>query len=239
MSPAIRGYFVHFYTASGVVWGFLALRATTEGDHRQALLWLVVATFVDATDGVLARLADVARTAPLIDGARLDDIVDYVTYVLVPAAIVWRAELVPPHLTLAVVAIVLLSSACGFARRDAKTADHFFTGFPSYWNIVVLYLLVLGLSRTANAAWLAALALMVFVPVRYIYPSRTETLMRTTVALGAVWSVQVLALIWLMPRPPRALVLSALAFPVYYAIVSFWLSARRRGAARPNASSSR
>jgi phosphatidylcholine synthase len=146
---------------------------------------------------------------------------------------------VPPHLTLAVVAIVLLSSACGFARRDAKTADHFFTGFPSYWNIVVLYLLVLGLSRTANAAWLAALALMVFVPVRYIYPSRTETLMRTTVALGAVWSVQVLALIWLMPRPPRALVLSALAFPVYYAIVSFWLSARRRGAARPNVSSSR
>jgi phosphatidylcholine synthase len=221
------GYLVHAYTATGVVWGFLSLRATLGSDYREALLWLVLATFVDATDGVLARLVDISRTGSLIDGARLDDIVDYVTFVLVPAVIVWHAQLVPDEATVLVVSAMLLASAVGFARRDAKTADHFFTGFPSYWNIVVVYLLAVQSSPGLNAGLLLALALLVFVPIRYVYPSRTVTLMKTTVAFCAVWGVQMLAMIWTLPAPPRALVASAFAFPIYYVVLSFWLSARR------------
>ena len=96
MNRGIRGYLVHAYTASGVGCGWLALVAAIQGDARTAFLWLVAATLIDATDGVLARLVDVARSAPLIDGARLDDIVDYVTYVVVPGAIVWREGILPP-----------------------------------------------------------------------------------------------------------------------------------------------
>jgi phosphatidylcholine synthase len=220
-------YLVHAYTATGVIWGFLALRATLGGDDRAALLWLVLATVVDATDGLLARFVDITRRAPLIDGARLDDIVDYVTFVLVPAVIVWSAGLAPPAWTVPVVSAMLLSSACGFARRDAKTVDHYFTGFPSYWNIVVVYLLALHTSPAVNAVLLVTLAVLVFVPIRYVYPSRTVTLRKTTIAFGLVWGLQMLALIWTLPDPPLWLVAPACAFPLYYVLLSFYLSARR------------
>src|SRR5688500_11111954 len=128
---------------------------------------------VDATDGVLARAARVSVRLPWFDGAKLDDIADYLAYVFVPALFVWRALLVPDAWTIPVAAAMLLASAYGFNRDDAKTEDHFFTGFPSYWNIVVFYLLLAGLPSTVNAAILVALALLVFVPIKYIYPSRT------------------------------------------------------------------
>ena len=100
--------------------------------------------------------ARVAEQIPWFDGGKLDDIVDYLTYVFVPALFVWRAVLVPDKWTMPVAAAMLLSSAYGFSRKDAKTADHFFTGFPSYWNVVVFYLLVAGLSSWVNAAVLLA-----------------------------------------------------------------------------------
>lgn len=224
---SVAGYLVHAYTASGVVWGFLALLATVRGDYRQALLWLALATAVDATDGWLARLVDITRRAPLIDGARLDDIVDYLTFVIVPAVIVWRAPLVPEAWAVVVPAAMLGSSACGFARRDAKTSDHYFTGFPSYWNIVVVYLLAMHSPPLLNAIAMLMLAVLVFVPVRYIYPSRTPTLMTTTVALCVVWAIQMLAMIWQLPDPRPTLVATAFVFPVYYVALSLLLTARR------------
>jgi len=232
MVRAIGGYLVHAYTAAGVVCGWLALVAVFEADYRRALLWLILATAIDATDGVLARLADVSRTAPLIDGAHLDDIVDYVTYVVVPGAIVWHARLLPPQVDELVVGAVLLASACGFSRRDAKTSDHFFTGFPSYWNIVAAYLLALRLPPAANATILLALAILVFVPIRYVYPSRTATLMRVTVPFGIVWSGLLLAVVWLLPSPPRWLVWSTIPFPVYYTALSLWLTTRPAAASQ-------
>jgi phosphatidylcholine synthase len=221
-------YLVHGYTASGVVWGLLAMLAVLREDYRQALLWLSLATFVDATDGWLARLADVSRNAPLLDGARLDDVVDFVTYAFVPAVLIWQAGLLLPGWGEAVLALVLVASAWGFARRDAKTADHYFTGFPSYWNVVAVYMLALRLPSGINTAILLGLAILVFVPIRYVYPSRTPTLRIVTVALCAAWSVQILYVIFLLPDPPRWLVLSSFAFPVYYTALSLSLSVRRQ-----------
>jgi phosphatidylcholine synthase len=205
----------------------MAIMAAIGGDARAALLWLAAATFIDATDGALARLADVGRTAPLIDGARLDDIVDYVTYVVVPGLIVWRLDLLPPSAGPWVVAATLVASALGFARRDAKTDDHYFTGFPSYWNIVAVYLAAWRLPPWVAAAILLTLAVLVFVPIRYVYPSRTVVLRPLTLALGAIWAVLFLAVIWLLPAPPRWLVWASLVFPAYYVALSLWLTARR------------
>ena len=227
MTHAIRGYFVHAYTASGVVCGWLALVAALGGEVRASLLWLVAATFIDATDGFLARLADVERTAPSIDGARLDDIVDYVTYVLVPGVLVWRQGLLPPRLAVWVIAATLLASALGFARRDAKTGDHLFTGFPSYWNIVAVYLVVLRPPPGVVAAILLTLAALVFVPIRYVYPSRTVLLRPLTLGLGAAWTIVFVALIWLVPSPPAWLVWASLVYPAYYLALSLWITARR------------
>ena len=227
MTRAIGGYFVHAYTASGVGCGWLALVAAIQGDFRTSLLWLVAATLIDATDGALARLADVGRTAPRIDGARLDDIVDYVTYVVVPGVLVWRADLLPPAGAAGIVGATLVASALGFARSDAKTGDHLFTGFPSYWNIVAVYLIALRPAPVTAAAILLTLAALVFVPIRYVYPSRTVTLRPLTLALGAAWSLAFVALIWRLPDPPPWLVWTSLAYPVYYVALSLWLTARR------------
>lgn len=227
MTPVLRGYLVHAYTASGAGCGWMALVAAIGGDARTAFLWLVAATVVDATDGALARLADVGRTAPLIDGARLDDIVDYLTYVVVPGAIVWRLELLPSAAAPWIVAATLVASALGFARRDAKTGDHLFTGFPSYWNIVAVYLAAWRPAPAVAAAVLLTLAVLVFVPIRYVYPSRTVFLRPLSVGLGAIWAVLFVALIWTLPDPPAWLLRASLVYPVYYVALSLWLTARR------------
>jgi phosphatidylcholine synthase len=172
----------------------------------------------------------VARTAPRIDGARLDDIVDYVTYVLVPGLLVWRQDLLPPAYATWVIAATLLASALGFARRDAKTDDHLFTGFPSYWNIVAVYMIALRPAPWTTAAILLGLAALVFVPIRYVYPSRTVPLRPLTLALGAVWALLFVALIWWLPVPPAWLVWTSLIYPAYYIALSLWLTAGRRAA---------
>ena len=124
-------WLVHLYTASGALAGFFSTLAIFAGDYRQALLWMVAATFIDATDGVLARRARVKERTPGFDGGRLDDIVDYVTFVFVPALFLYQSGALPYGWAGGVAAAILLSSAYGFAAADAKTNDHFFTGFPS------------------------------------------------------------------------------------------------------------
>ena len=180
----LAAWLAHLYTASSLVFAFLATIAVVEHRYRAGFFWLFVAVLIDGTDGLLARRARVATRIPWFNGAKLDDIVDYLTYVFVPALIVWRAILVPDRWMTVVVAAILLSSAYGFNRADAKTDDHFFTGFPSYWNIVVFYLYISGLSPETNATVLVVLAVLVFVPIRYVYPSRTPRHQTLTLALG-------------------------------------------------------
>jgi phosphatidylcholine synthase len=219
-------WLAHLYTASGAVLAFLAARAIVDHDYRTAFFWLGVQIFVDATDGLLARALRVHQRLPGFNGAKLDDIVDYLTYVFVPALFVWRAVLVPDSWTLWVSGAMLLSSAYGFNRADAKTDDHLFTGFPSYWNIVVFYLLIARLPATVNAIVLLALAVLVFVPIRYIYPSRTPVLMWPTNILGAIWGVLMVVMLWSYPAVSQPVFLVSLAFPIYYVVLSLLLQTR-------------
>jgi phosphatidylcholine synthase len=228
--PALRltaAWLVHLYTASGAVLGFLAACDVFQYRYREAFFWLALAVFVDATDGVLARLARVSERIPWFSGPSLDNIVDYLTYVFVPALFVWRALLVPSDWTTVVCGAMLLSSAYGFNRTDAKTSDHFFTGFPSYWNVVVLYLLLGGATPQFNGIVLLILAVLVFVPVRYVYPSRTPVLRGLTIALGAIWGLLVFLMIWQMPGVSRLIYWLSLLFPVYYAGLSLALTRGR------------
>jgi phosphatidylcholine synthase len=177
----------------------------------------------------------VKERLPNFDGARLDDIIDYLMYAFIPALVVWQAALVP--VPFPVCAAMVLSSAYGFGQSDAKVAidtakgappEHFFTGFPSYWNIVVVYLYVLGLPRQVNAIVLVVLAVMVFVPIRYVYPSRTMTLKVPTLVLGTLWAALVTWMIWRLPAVDGPWPLLSLIFPAYYFVLSLWLHARSR-----------
>jgi phosphatidylcholine synthase len=225
----MSAWLAHIYTASGAVLAFLAARAVVDHDYRTAFFWLGVQIFVDATDGLLARALRVHERLPAFNGAKLDDIVDYLAYVFVPALFVWRAVLVPDSWTLWVAGAMLISSAYGFNRADAKTADHFFTGFPSYWNIVVFYLLIARLPAMVNGVILLVLAVLVFVPIRYLYPSRTPVLMWPTNILGAIWGVLMLVMLWQYPAISQPVFLASLAFPIYYVVLSLMLQIRGSG----------
>ncbi|OFW46338.1 MAG: hypothetical protein A3J29_17710 [Acidobacteria bacterium RIFCSPLOWO2_12_FULL_67_14b] len=232
----------HFYTALGAVLALAATLAIVERDYRTAFLALIAATVVDATDGMLARALRVKQRLPQYDGSRLDDVVDYLTYVFVPVLLIWRAGLLPEGSVLWVGGAVLLASAYGFGQADHKVMvdtpkgvsprdggslqEYFFTGFPSYWNIAALYLFVLGLSPVTNAAILLVLSVLVFVPIRYVYPSRTLTLRAPTILLGSAWALIVLMIVWRLPVTDGPWIAVSLLYPIYYTLVSLWLHAR-------------
>lgn len=223
-------WLAHLYTASGAGMALAAVLALEAGDLRATFLWLVLATVVDATDGVLARALQVKARLPWFDGATLDNIVDFLTYVFVPALIVVKAGLVPPGLALPIGAAMLVASGYGFSRADAKvaTTDHFFTGFPSYWNIVAVYLVDWRLPPAVNAVILGLLVVLVFVPLRYVYPSRTVTWRPVTIALGVLWGVCLSIVIWRLPDPGGVWSWLALVFPAYYFVLSLKLSVDER-----------
>ena len=225
MSP----WAAHLYTGLGAVTALLATLAVLAGDYRAAFFWLGVQIFIDATDGALARALRVKERLPHFDGARLDDIIDYLCYVFVPVLLLLHARLLPAAWGVWVGAAVLLSSAYGFSQTAAKvkTTDYFFTGFPSYWNLVTFYLFLLQWSAEVNAAILLVFAVLVFVPLRYVYPSRTQTLSLLTNVLGALWAVLSLWILWRLPATDGPWVVVSLAFPVYYMALSLWLSFKR------------
>src|SRR6476660_5226512 len=204
-SNIARAWLVHLYTASGALAAFFGTVAVFEARYRDSLLFMMFATCVDATDGLLARRARVTEVLQTFDGARLDDIVDYLTFVFLPVLFMYHGALMPYGWDWLVASVVLLSSAYGFGATDAKTHDHFFTGFPSYWNIVALYLHAAGLPAGLNAAIVLVLAGLVFVRNGYVYPTRTPVLRGLTIALAAVWGLMMLGMILMVPDVPGAL----------------------------------
>ncbi len=224
----LLAWMVHGYTALGAVAAFAATLAVFDTRYRAAFLLMVAATLIDATDGFLARRARVKEVTPEFDGARLDDIVDYLTFVFVPVLLLYRAGDLPLRWGGLVVAAVLLSSAYGLSATDAKTEDGFFTGFPSYWNIAALYLHASRLRPNVNAAILLMLSALVFVRIGYVYPTRAPALRGLTIALCGLWGLLLVIMILMLPDVPPRLVVVSLAFPVYYVVLSFILNARRR-----------
>jgi phosphatidylcholine synthase len=188
---------------------------------------MALAVIIDATDGTLARAARVKELIPWFDGELLDEIVDYFNYVIVPSLFLVRANILPPQDSLWLAALPLLSSAYGFCQREAKTADNFFLGFPSYWNVVVFYLYVLKTPLWVNAFLIIALSILVFVPIKYVYPSRSPSFRSQINVLGVLWGGAVLYLIYQLPNPSRVLLFASLLFPAYYTALSLWLEYRR------------
>ncbi len=233
----LAGAAVHLYTASGSVLALLIVLAALDGDAVTAL-WLVLATLViDGTDGMLARRARVKETIPWFDGARMDDIVDYLTYVFAPVVLLWTTDRLPGGaLGWVLAALPLLASCYQFCRTDAKTDDHYFLGFPSYWNVVAFYVIVLDVGPIGTAVLLTSLTVLVFVPVKYVYPSRTRLLRSLNLALAGAWMVSYAVLLVQYPDPHPAFVVLSLAYLVYYFGVSIWLTVtggRRAASAQP------
>jgi phosphatidylcholine synthase len=226
----LAGAAVHLYTATGTVVALLIVLAAIEGETLTALWLFFVALFIDGTDGMLARRFRVKETIPWFDGALLDNIVDYLTYVFAPVVLLWTTGSLPEGaIGWVVAALPLLASSYQFCRVDAKlvgtdSEDHFFLGFPSYWNVLAFYAIVLDATPTAVAVAVVLFSVLVFVPVRYLYPSRMTTLRRTTLALSAVWAVTYVVLLVQFPDPHPAVVAVSLGYLVYYNGLSLWFT---------------
>ncbi len=229
----LRAFAVHLYTASGAVLALLIVVAAINGDVVRALWLGLAALIIDSTDGLLARRFKVSEFLPKFDGARLDDIVDYMTYVLAPVLLLWSSGYLPEGSTgVMIAALPLLASSYQFCQVDAKTEDHFFRGFPSYWNIVAFYAIVFSLSPEAVGTILVVCSLLVFVPIRYVYPSRTVAFRKLTMTLTALWFVCYSAILFQMPDPDPGFLLFSLLYLVYYLSLSLHLSGKMLKARR-------
>ena len=221
----VAGVGVHIYTAAGSVLALAIVIAAIDGQVERALWLGLAALVIDGSDGMLARKLRVSETIPVFDGARLDDIVDYLTYAFAPMVLLWTGNFVPHSLLgIALVGLPLLASCYQFCRTDAKTSDHFFLGFPSYWNVIVFYVVVLQLGHAATMAILAFCAVMVFVPIRYLYPSRTKAFRTLNIALTAVWFATYAILVATLPDPSWIVVALSLSYIAYYAGVSLYFT---------------
>jgi phosphatidylcholine synthase len=195
MNARLGAASVHLLTASGAVLALLALRAAHDGDWQMMFMWLGVALVVDAADGPLARKLDVKTVLPRFSGERLDLIVDYLTYVVVPAYALSEASLLPEAARLPAAAAILLSSLFHVSDMHSKTEEGYFVGFPAIWNIVLLYLFVLGLPPYAALAIVALFVLATFVPILAVHPFRVARLRVLTCLVTLLWGVAAAAAI--------------------------------------------
>lgn len=219
----LGAWLIHLYTASSAAFGIWALGAIYAHEFRLAIYLMLLTLVIDSTDGALARLAQVRERIPWFDGRRLDDIVDFFTYVVVPACFLMEAGLLPHP---AWAAIPVLSSCYGFSHAEAKTSDNYFRGFPSYWNVISMYLYLLAVRPEVGLGVVLAFSLGVFVPLRYIYPSRTRFLRPLNLGVLAVW-VLVFSWIGVRRNPDPSWVNWTLLGPAYYLGISLVLNVYR------------
>jgi phosphatidylcholine synthase len=214
-------WLLHLYTASGAFFGIQAILAATRGEIYLSFQLMMLTILIDATDGTIARKLRVSERLPQIDGRTLDDIVDYFTYVIVPVYVMVSVGLVWSHWLCW--APLVIASGFGFANVNAKTEDDFFLGFPSYWNLVALYIFCFGWPVWVNSLLVLVLAALVFVPIRFIYPSKTKEYQIPTLLLGAIWGIQTVALVVCPQALPDWWLPSSLFYPIYYVSMSLYL----------------
>jgi phosphatidylcholine synthase len=191
MSAIWPAALVHLFTASGAVCGLFAMHAVGSSAWEAVFAWLGAALLIDGLDGTLARRVDAAGRLPRFSGERLDLVVDYLTYVFVPAAALWRFLGGAPGAILA--ALILLSSLYHFADTRSKDHDHCFVGFPAIWNIVAFYIFALGLPRPVATLIALTGVGLTFVPLRWAHPLRTARLLPLTILIVLIWAVAAVA----------------------------------------------
>lgn len=226
---------VHAFTISGIIAGFLALVAVLKGDAVVAFMWLGVALFVDGIDGSLARKARVREYTPNFDGASLDLVIDYFTYVAVPALMVYWFNMVPLDWIFSgstwslIAAVTIMAVSCyTFANVGMKSEDYYFVGFPAIWNVVVLYFYLLNTGWAINLFVIIALSILTFIPIKFVHPLRVAHWRAITIPMTVLWVAMTLSLV-INSRDNAAPDLVDrielwvwLAASAYFALISLW-----------------
>jgi phosphatidylcholine synthase len=226
---------VHAFTTFGIVAGFLALVAVLKNDAFTAFVWLGVALFVDGVDGSLARKARVTEYTPNFDGASLDLVIDYFTYVAVPALMIYWFNMVPLDFMFSgstwslICAVIIMAVSCyTFANVGMKSSDYYFVGFPAIWNVVVLYFYLFGSGAIVNLLTILVLSVLTFVPLKFVHPLRVTLWRKITIPMTVLWAAMTLSLILSKKFPENFGVVERVEqwvfglTSLYFAWISLW-----------------
>ena len=187
MQITTKALLVHLFTASGAVFAMLAMLAASEEKWSLMFLWLIVAFAVDGIDGPLARKYNVRQNASRFDGVLLDLIIDYLTYVFIPAFALFKSGLLPGWTVWAAIIIITFASAVYFCDTNMKTKDNSFSGFPGCWNMLVIVLFALSPNFWISIALVTALAVSMFLPLKFVHPVRTKRWRVISLPTALLW----------------------------------------------------
>ncbi|MEP4198727.1 MAG: phosphatidylcholine synthase [Aliishimia sp.] len=188
MTPRFAALSVHFLTATGAVFAMLAMLEAVQGDWAMMFVWLVVAFAVDGIDGPLARKTNVKKNAPEFDGVLLDLIIDYLTYVFIPAFALFQSGLMNGWSGWVMIILVTFASALYFADTRMKTKDNSFSGFPGCWNMLVLVIFALEPGWQICLALVTVLTIAMFVPIKFVHPVRTDRWRTVSLPMALAWT---------------------------------------------------
>ncbi len=188
MSLRLKALSVHLFTATGAVLSMLAMLAAVEGKWDLMFLWLVVALFVDGVDGPLARRYDVKTNWPTYDGVLLDLIIDYLTYVFIPAYALFKSGMLPGWTGYIAIIVIVYGSAIYFVDTRMKTKDYSFAGFPACWNMFVLVMFALQPGHNVILAFVVALTVAMFTNLKFIHPTRTKRWRELSLPVSLAWT---------------------------------------------------
>ena len=189
-------YLVHLFTITGVLLSFLALVACIEQNLKLVFFYLALALFVDGVDGSLARMVDVKRHTPNINGENLDNIIDYLNYVFVPVFVIYWLDFVPAGMEIITAFIILAVSCYTFANSNIKTSDFYFSGFPALWNIVILYFYILNTEPFLNFLIICSLAILTFIPIKFLHPFRVKKFRLLSLSILFIWMITTVLILY-------------------------------------------
>ena len=221
-----KAWGVHAVTASGVILALLALLALVDNKPQACLLWLGLALLVDGLDGTLARKYEVKEMLPHFDGSVLDLVIDYLTYVFIPAIFIYRYIPLPEHFELLAVGVILVSSLFCFCNVNMKSTDNYFFGFPAAWNVVAVYFYVLDLHPWVNLVTVLVLAVLTLTRMKFLHPFRVRQFMPLNIAVTFVWLISSGLLIVQQPADLPILLGLWFAASAYFVGICLWRSAR-------------
>jgi phosphatidylcholine synthase len=215
MTPHFRAYSVHLLTATGAIFAMLAMLEASAGDWPMMYLWLVVAFAVDGVDGPLARRFGVAENAPEVDGVLMDLIIDYLTYVFIPAYALFQSGLVPGWAGWLALLAIVFTSAIYFADTRMKTKDNSFAGFPGCWNMLVLVLFAVEPPAILSLVLVIVLAAAMFSELKFIHPVRTTRWRPVSLPMALAWTLLAFWAAWVAFDPPAFVLWGLVATSLY------------------------
>ncbi len=221
----LKAWGAHGFTATGVVLAFMATIALFEGHPKTCLLWLGVALVVDGLDGALARKVNVQTVLAHFDGSTLDLVIDYLTYVFIPALFIYFYIPLPHYTLLLCVSIILVSSLFCFCNVNMKSKDNYFVGFPAAWNVVALCMYILDSSAWVNVVTIIGLGLLTLTRMKFLHPFRVRKFMPINIAVTAIWLLCSLSMVVNQPNNGTAILVVWSLMSAYFLLVCFWRTA--------------